>query len=265
MLLFAVQDRVRCAHFFHNTPVVLSVIVCLTCSLRRVETESRFAYAVRITFVILRTARFLCVQYYAEIWVNATSGTTVRPSQSKTTGPTSSFFNMRSAQYVSKFSVGYPAPAAPFLCKAPKSQLSAGGGQTRYRTISCIERLDFSRSLGSSLPTRKTSGKVRAMKMMRSWLRTWTIVRNMSENTGLLTNNTSCLWSIPKYSPPEQRRSQISFHGWWNKIKYKIRHINYCSRPKMSWCEVQSCNRSLTKCWIPIWWGLEQRYSSAWK
>ena len=43
-------------------------------SLRRVETESRFfAYAVRITSMILRTARFLW-EIYAEIFINATAG-----------------------------------------------------------------------------------------------------------------------------------------------------------------------------------------------
>ena len=40
--------------------------------LRRVETESHFAYAVRITSMFLRTARFLCV-LYAEICVKATT------------------------------------------------------------------------------------------------------------------------------------------------------------------------------------------------
>ena len=52
---------------------VCSVIVCVMFCLRLAETKSRccfFAYAVLITFMILRTARFVCV-IYAEICVNA--------------------------------------------------------------------------------------------------------------------------------------------------------------------------------------------------
>ena len=55
------------------------------CSLRRVETESRFAYAVRITSTILRTARFLCV-LYAEICINATPGRYLQFPQLKSLG-----------------------------------------------------------------------------------------------------------------------------------------------------------------------------------
>ena len=63
--------RKRCALPFHNTRVA-SVIVCLMCSLRRVETESRF---LRTSYASLP---WLCVQlhfyaYYAEICVNATA------------------------------------------------------------------------------------------------------------------------------------------------------------------------------------------------
>ena len=54
--------------FSHNTHVP-SVTVCLVCSLRRVETESRFL----CTLYASLPARFLCV-LYAEICVNATTG-----------------------------------------------------------------------------------------------------------------------------------------------------------------------------------------------
>ena len=46
-------------------------VICVMFCLRCVETKSRFfAYTVRITSMILQTARFLCVTY-AEICVNA--------------------------------------------------------------------------------------------------------------------------------------------------------------------------------------------------
>ena len=69
--------RTRCALSFHNTRVP-SVIVCLMCSLKRVETESHFfAYAVRLFFVQLNSN---ALYTQTEICVNVTSGCEYSPS-----------------------------------------------------------------------------------------------------------------------------------------------------------------------------------------
>ena len=61
----------RCALSFHNTCV--PSVICRMCSLRRVETESRFLHLyASLQSMLLRTARFLCV-LDAEICVTATA------------------------------------------------------------------------------------------------------------------------------------------------------------------------------------------------